>query len=92
MVLIFWAWDLLPGTASPWVNRAGQLMIPVSREVAPLVGIDAGITGEGRTQRRCKLANVPEILRRHVELAVSLGITNPDAHPLRNTRVSGGVA
>ncbi len=84
---VWWSWDLDPRTAAPWISDNGAVNIPVGALVAPLVGLDATVTGAGRTKRRCKVENIPAILSRHVEIAISQWITSPDAHPQRDTAI-----
>ncbi|ONH56207.1 hypothetical protein CcI49_27505 [Frankia sp. CcI49] len=83
---LWWAFDLDPRTASAWVGRAPGgayvVNIPVGSDVAPLVGIQGYPTGNGKTRRRCLLANVPELLRPLVDIAVSQWITRPQDHPM----------
>ncbi|OAA24516.1 hypothetical protein UG55_102938 [Frankia sp. EI5c] len=81
---IWWAWDLDPRTASAWIDGRGTVNIPVGSDVAPLVGIEGYPTGNGRCKRRCLLANVPELLRPLVDVALEQWITHSDDHPDRN--------
>ncbi|OAA25490.1 hypothetical protein UG55_1022150 [Frankia sp. EI5c] len=81
-VRIWWAWDLDPRTASAWIDGRGTVNIPVGSDVAPLVGIQGYPTGNGRCKRRCLLANVPELLRPLVDIAISQWITRPQDHPM----------
>ncbi|WP_261555533.1 hypothetical protein [Frankia tisae] len=83
MVRIWWAWDLAPSTAAPWVDSRGTVNIPVGSAVAEAVGLSGSIFGVRPTKRRCKLANVPAVLRHLVDVAVEQDVTRPEDHPLR---------
>jgi hypothetical protein len=79
---IFWAFDLAPGTAAPWLRQTRQgieVMIPVSGEVAREIGmVPQGF--DFRPMRR-KLANVGELLAPLVVVAITDKVTRPEDHP-----------
>ncbi|MCM3920724.1 hypothetical protein ND748_03410 [Frankia sp. AiPs1] len=86
-VRLWWSWDLDPRTAAPWLSRNGTINCPVGALVATAVGLDATVTGTGRTKRRCALRNLPAILRGHVDAAIRDHVTNPDTHPMRDLAI-----
>ncbi len=83
MARLWWAWDLDPSTAAPWVDARGTVNIPVGSAVAEAVGLSGSIFGTKPTKRRCKLTNIPDVLRHLVDVAVYRNITRPEDHPLR---------
>ncbi len=84
MARLWWAWDLDPSTAAPWVDARGTVNIPVGSAVAEEVGISGSVHGTRPTKRRCALRNVPDVLAPLVRLAIDRDVRRPEDHPLRN--------
>jgi hypothetical protein len=83
MVTIFFAIFMEPGAAAAFVDQRGTVRVAVSAEVAHAIGLPRGWAFYRPIRR--KVPNVPDLLRRHVEAAISGPVVCPDAHPLAQT-------
>ncbi len=86
-VRLWYAIDLDPRTAAPWIDHRGTVNIPCGSWVAQAVGLGGSLLAAGKNRRRCAMRNVPAILRPLVEVAIRDHVTSPDTHPMRDDRL-----
>ncbi|EIV90827.1 hypothetical protein [Frankia sp. QA3] len=81
-VRIFFAYDLPPAAAAPWIAPDGAVWCPVGRELAERLLVKAGV-GMGWIPAIVSVRDVPMVIRMHVRITLEEKITTPSRHPLR---------